>query len=59
MLGLPQSTEVKHPLPKAQLFKRLDLNPSQYERFDGDVLRLYFVNRIDPSTLLAIAVVRR
>lgn len=55
MLGLPQSTEVKRPLPKAQLFKRFDWKPSQREGFDGDVSRLDFVNWIAPRTLPAIS----
>ena len=55
MLGLPQSTEVKRPLPKAQLFKRFDWKPSQRDSFDGDVSRLDFVNWIAPRTLPAIA----
>lgn len=55
MLGLPQSTEVKRPLPKTQLYKRFDWKPSQRESFDGDVSRLDFVNWIAPRTLPAIA----
>lgn len=55
MLGLPQSTEVKRPLPKAQLYKRFDWKPSQRESFDDDVSRLDFVNCIAPRTLPAIA----
>lgn len=55
MLGLPQSTEVKRPLPKAQLYKRLDWKPSQRDSFDGEVSRLDFVNWIAPRTLPAIA----
>lgn len=55
MLGLPQSTEVKRPLHKAQLYKRFDWKPSQHESFDGDVSRLDFVNWIAPRTLPAIA----
>ncbi|MBD5277903.1 MAG: DUF4391 domain-containing protein [Bacteroides sp.] len=54
MLGLPQSTEVKRPLPKAQFFKRFDWTASQRERFDADVSRLDFVNWISPRTLPAI-----
>lgn len=54
MLGLPQSTEVKRPLPKVQLYKRFDWKPSQRESFDGDVARLDFVNWIAPRTLPAI-----
>lgn len=55
MLGLPQSTEVKRPLPKTQLYNRFDWKPSQRESFDGDVARLDFVNWIAPRTLPAIA----
>ena len=55
MLALPQSTEVRRPLPKAQLYKRFDWKPSQRESFDGDVSRLDFVNWITPRTLPAIA----
>lgn len=55
MLGLPQSTEVKRPLPKAQLYKRFDWKPSQRDSFDGDVSRLDFINWIAPRTLPAIA----
>lgn len=55
MLGLPQSTEVKRPLPKVQLYKRFDWKPSQRESFDGGVSRLDFVNWIAPRTLPAIA----
>lgn len=54
MLGLPQSTEVKRPLPKAQLYKRFDWKPSQRDSFDGEVARLDFVNWIAPRTLPAI-----
>lgn len=55
MLGLPQSTEVKRPLPKAQLYKRFDWKPSQRESFDDEVSSLDFVNWIAPRTLPAIA----
>ena len=56
MLRLPQSTEVKRPLPKTQLFKRFDWTASQRERFDTEVSRLDFVNWISPQTVPAIAV---
>lgn len=56
MLGLPQSTEVKRPLPKVQLFKRFDWTASQRERFDAEVSRLDFVNWISLQTVPAIAV---
>ncbi|MDE5586428.1 MAG: DUF4391 domain-containing protein [Muribaculaceae bacterium] len=56
MLGLPLSTEVRRPLPKAQLFKRFDWTASQRDRFDAEVSRLDFVNWISPRTVPAIAV---
>lgn len=56
MYGLPKSTEVKKPLPKAQLFKQLGWTASQRERFDGDVSRLDFSHWISPRTIPAIAV---
>lgn len=55
MLGLPQSTEVKRPLPKAQLYKRFGWKSSERDGFDDDVSRLDFVNWISPRTLPAIA----
>ena len=55
MLGLPQTTEVKRTLPKAQFFKRFDWNASQRDRFDAEVSRLDFVNWISPRTVPAIA----
>ena len=56
MLSFPNSTEVKRPLPKAQLFRRFDWSASQRERFDAEVSRLDFVNWISPQTVPAIAV---
>ena len=56
MYGLPKSTEVKKPLPKAQLFGQLGWLASQRERFDADVSRLDFANWISPRTIPAIAV---
>lgn len=56
MLGLPQSTEVKKPLPKTQLFKQFDWKPSQRESFGGNVARLDFTNYIAPRKFSAIAV---
>lgn len=55
MLNLPQSTEVKRSLPKAQLYRQFDWKPSQRESFDGEVSRLDFVNWISPRTLPGIA----
>lgn len=54
MLGLPQSTEVKRPLPKAQLYKRFGWKPSQRDSFDSVVARLDFIHWISPKTVPAI-----
>lgn len=55
MTGLPQSTEVRRQLPKAQLYRQFGWSASQRERFDADVARLDFVNWVSPQTLPAIA----
>lgn len=54
MLGLPQSTEVRKPLPKAQLYKRFGWKPSQRDSFDSVVGRLDFIHWISPKTVPAI-----
>lgn len=56
MLGLPQTTEVNRPLPKAQLYKKFELKQAQRDAFDTDVARMEIVNFIAPQTLPAIAV---
>ena len=55
MFGLPQSTEVRRPLPKVQLYKKFELKQSQRDAVDADIVRLDFVNRIAPQTMPAIA----
>lgn len=55
MLGLPQSTEVKRPLPKAQLYKKFELKQAQRDAFDADVARMEIVNFIAPQSLPGIA----
>ena len=56
MLGLPQTTEVKRPQPKTQLFKRFAWTASQRERFDAEVSCLDVVNWISPHTVPAISI---
>lgn len=56
MYGLPQSTEVRQALPKAQIYKQFDLKQPQRDLVDANFSRLDFVNRIAPSTLPAIAI---
>ncbi len=55
MFGLPQSTEVKRPLPKTQLYKKFELKQPQCDAIDADIARLDFVNRIAPQTMPAVA----
>lgn len=55
MSGLPQSTEVRRALPKAQIYKKFELRQSQRDAFDRDIARLEIVNIVAPQTLPAIA----
>ena len=55
MLGLPKSSEIKHPLPKAQIYKKFELKQAQRDAFDKDIARLDIVNLIAPQTIPAIA----
>ena len=55
MFNLPQSTEVKRPLPKAQLYKKFELKQSQRDVVDADIARMDFVNSITPQTMPALA----
>ena len=56
MLGLPQSTEVKRSLPKAQLYRQFDWKPMWRDAFDAEVSRLDFVHWIAPKTVPVIVV---
>ena len=56
MLGLPQSTELNRPLPKAQLYKKFELKQAQRDAFDADIARMEIVNFIAPQSLPGIAV---
>lgn len=55
MLGLPQSTEVNRPMPKAQLYKKFELKQAQRDAFDADIARMEIVNFIAPQSLPGIA----
>lgn len=55
MLGLPQSTEVKRQLPKAQIYQKFELKASQRDAFDADVSKMEIVNFISPQTVPAIS----
>ena len=55
MLGLPQSTEVIRPMPKAQLYKKFELKQAQRDAFDADIARMEIVNFIAPQSLPGIS----
>ena len=55
MFGLPESTEVKRALPKAQLYKKFELKQSQRDAFDKDIARLDFTHMISAQTLPVIS----
>lgn len=55
MLGLPQSTETRKALPKADFFRKYDLRQAQRSAIDADVARMSFVNALMPQTLPTIA----
>lgn len=55
MLGLPSTTEVNRPMPKAQLYKKFELKQAQRDAFDADVARMEIVNFIAPQSLPGIA----
>lgn len=54
MFGLPQSTEIRRPLPKTQFYKKFELKQSQRDAIDADIARMEFVNGISPQTMPAI-----
>ena len=55
MLGLPQTTEVNRPMPKAQLYKKFELKQAQRDAFDADIARMEIVNFIAPQSLPGIS----
>ena len=55
MYGLPKSTEVKKPLPKANIYQKYQLSAAQRLLIDTSIARLDFVNAIISTTLPAVA----
>ena len=55
MYGLPKSTEVKKPLPKANIYQKYQFSAAQRLLIDTSVTRLDFVNAIISTTLPAVA----
>ena len=55
MFGLPQSTEVNCPMPKAQLYKKFELKQAQRDVFAADIARMDIVSFIAPQSGPGIA----
>ena len=55
MYGLPKSTEVKKPLPKANIYQKYQFSAAQRLLIDTSIARLDFVNAIISTTLPAVA----
>lgn len=58
MLGLPQSTEVRRPLPKAQLYKRFNWMHSQFDNFETGSLFGNEVRGLDDFELICFLIIR-
>ncbi|MBQ8680626.1 MAG: DUF4391 domain-containing protein [Treponema sp.] len=54
MLNLPKSTELRKPLPKAQIYRKFQLTNAQQTKFDSDISRIDIVNEISSRTIPAI-----
>ena len=55
MYGLPEATELRKRLPKAQLYRKYNWDNARREHFDADISRLDIVNAILPRTMPGIA----
>lgn len=55
MYGLPEATELRERLPKAQLYRKYNWDYARREHFDADISRLDIVNAILPRTMPGIA----
>lgn len=54
MLKLPEVTELRKALPKAQIYRKFELTNAQVARFDADISRIDIVNEISSRTIPAI-----
>lgn len=54
MLGLPAATEIKKPVPKAELIRKLSLRPADQRLLNNTVSRIELVNQISPQTVPAL-----
>ena len=54
MLNLPEVTELRKALPKAQIYRKFELTNAQQTRFDADISRIDIVNEVSSRTIPAI-----
>ena len=54
MLKLPEVTELRKALPKAQIYRKFELTNAQQTKFDADISRIDIVNEISTRTIPAI-----
>ena len=54
MLNLPEVTELRKALPKAQIYRKFELTNTQQTRFDADISRIDIVNEVSTRTIPAI-----
>ena len=54
MLNLPEVTELRKALPKAQIYRKFELTNAQQTRFDADISRIDIVNEVSTRTIPAI-----
>lgn len=54
MLNLPEVTELRKALPKAQFYRKFELTNAQQTRFDADISRIDIVNEVSTRTIPAI-----
>ena len=54
MLNLPEVTELRKALPKAQIYRKFELTNAQQTKFDADISRIDIVNEVSSRTIPAI-----
>lgn len=55
MYGLPPSTSLSRPLPKAAVYEKFGFKNAEREAFDRDISRMAIVEWVSPKTVPAIA----
>lgn len=54
MLNLPEVTELRKALPKAQIYRKFELTNAQQTKFDADISRIDIVNEVSSRTIPSI-----